>query len=64
MSCHVAFMRYHEPYFIDAKIIMARVPEADNIYKAIDYLNMMEYFSCKMDLLEIYQEQQIPIRWE
>lgn len=64
MECHVAFWRHYQPYFVDAKILMAKVPQATNIYEAIHELSMLEWFSCKCELLRDYQDEQIPIRWE
>lgn len=64
MKCYVAFMRFHSPYFLDARDIMRKVPHATNVYEAIEYLNMTEFFYCHMDLLKTYQDEQIPIRWE
>lgn len=64
MNIKVAFWRHHQEYLLDAKILMARVPHAENIYDAIWHLQLEEYFSCHVELLRHWQERQIPIRWE
>lgn len=64
MKTYVAYMRFHNPYFVDANELMLLVPGSKNIYEAIEHLDIMEYFSCKVDLLKHYQDEQIPIRWE